>query len=90
MQSLYSIQLAIPLYQVAMLLGFTVLCHIFGRVRIALVFVYLFALYWIYWLNRLAVLGKGTPALDIFTLCYFGFGILIVVLALIGFLNRAD
>jgi len=50
---------------------------------------YLFVLYWGYSLNREAVLGYGIPQLDLFTACYFGFGILIIILALIGFMNAS-
>ena len=90
MDIFYSTELVIPLYQVALLLALTTLGLLFNRVRIALIINYLFVLYWGYWINREAILGKGTPALDLFTLCYFGFGILIVILALIGFLNRTE
>jgi len=89
MELIYSTELAVPLYQVALLLILTTLGLLFGRAKMALVINYLFALYWGYWLNREAVLGQGVPQLDLFTLCYFGFGILIVILALVGFLSRA-
>lgn len=90
MDIIYSKELAIPLYQAGLLLGLSTLVLLFGRAKIALMINYLFALYWGYWLNREAILGKGVPSLDLFTMCYFGFGLVIVVLALVGFLNRAD
>ena len=90
MEIIYSTELAIPLYQIGLLLALSTLALLFGSVRIALIINYMFVLYWGYWLNREAVLGKGPPALDLFTLCYFGFGLVIVVLAVIGLLNRTD
>ena len=81
---LYSTELAIPLYQVGLLL-LSSLALIAGKRQLALIINYLFVLYWGYWLNREVVV----PQLDLFTACYFGFGILIIVLALIGLLNKA-
>ena len=85
MEILYSTELAIPLYQVGLLLLLSSLALIAGKRQLALIINYLFVLYWGYWLNREAI----APQLDLFTACYFGFGILIIVLALIGFLNKA-
>jgi len=89
MEIVYSTELVVPLYQVALLLILTTLGLLFGRTKMALVINYLFALYWGYWLNRETVIGKGIPQLDLFTLCYFGFGILIMIFAVIGFMRRA-
>ncbi len=87
MEILYSTELAIPMYQVGLLLLLSSLALFAGRTKVALMINYLFVLYWGYWLNRPAVLGDGILQLDLFTVCYFGFGVLIIVLALIGFLN---
>jgi len=88
MELLYSTELAIPLYQVGLLLLLSSLALFAGKTQMALIINYLFVLYWGYWLNREAVLGYGIPQLDLFTACYFGFGVLIIILALIGFLNK--
>jgi hypothetical protein len=45
MDIIYSTELAIPLYQVGLLLVFSTLGLLFGRVRMALIINYLFALY---------------------------------------------
>ena len=87
MEILYSTELAIPLYQVGLLLFLGSLALFAGKTKVALIINYLFVLYWGYWLNRQAVLGEGIPQLDLFTACYFGFGVLIIILAMIGFLN---
>jgi hypothetical protein len=91
MDIIYSTQLAIPLYQVGLLLVCSTLGLLFRRAKLALMIDCLFVLYWGYWLNREALLGKGTPSvLDSFTLCYFGFGLVMAVLAVIGLLNRPE
>ncbi len=84
MEILYSTELAIPLYQVGLLLLLSSLANFAGKMQLALIINYLFVLYWGYWLNRKAIV----PQLDLFTTCYFGFGVLILVLALIGFLKK--
>ena len=91
MDIIYSTQLAIPLYQVGLLLVFSTLGLLFKRAKLALIINCLFVLYWGYWLNREALLGKGTPSiLNPFTLCYLGFGLVMVVLAVIGLLSRSE
>lgn len=90
MDILYSKELVVPMYQVGLLLLLSTLGLLFGRLKLALLINFLFALYWGYWVNREVILGKGTPPLDGFTLSYFGFGLVIVVLALLGFLHRSD
>ncbi|MBW1779173.1 MAG: hypothetical protein JRL30_00345 [Deltaproteobacteria bacterium] len=89
MEILYSTELTIPMYQVGLLLLLSSLALFAGKTKLALLINYLFVLYWGYWLNREAVLGYGVVQLDLFTACYFGFGIVIIILALIGFLNAA-
>jgi hypothetical protein len=87
MELFYSTQLAIPLYQVGLLLFLSSLSLFIGKTKVALVINYLFVLYWGYVLNWEAVLGSGIPKLDLVSACYFGFAVLIIILAAIGFLN---
>ena len=87
MEILYSTELAVPLYQVGLLLLLSSITLFAGKTQVALIINYLFVLYWGYWLNRGAIIGEGAPQLDLFTVCYFGFGVLIIILAVVGFLN---
>ena len=86
MDILYSTELAIPIYQVGLLMIFSTLGLLFGRIKLALLINFIFVLYWGYWLNRESVIGTGIPEIDSFTIGYFGFGILFVIFVLIGFM----
>jgi hypothetical protein len=90
MEILFAKELTVPLYQAGLLLALSTLALFLGKLRIALIINYLYVLYWVYWLNREVILGKGTPALTSSSLVYFGFGIVVVILALIGLLNRPN
>jgi len=87
---IFSTELAIPLYQVGLLLVLSTLGLLFGSVRIALIIKYMFVLYWGYGAGREALLGGSTPAINLFNFCYFGFGLAIIILAVIGLLHRTD
>ena len=88
MEILYLTELTIPLYQIGLLLLLSSLAVFAGKAQLALIINYLFVLYWGYWLNQGAILADG-PQLDLFTVCYFGFGILIIILALMGLFSKA-
>jgi hypothetical protein len=88
MEALYSTQLTIPLYQVALLLLLSTLLLFAGKARPALLINYLFVFYWGYWLNKETIFGPGIPSINAFTLGCYGFSALIFVFALIGFLHR--
>ncbi|MDQ1335111.1 MAG: hypothetical protein QG552_2061 [Thermodesulfobacteriota bacterium] len=90
MEALYSKELVVPLYQAGLMLVLSTLVFLFVKARVALMIHYLFVLYWVYWLNRDAVLGKGAPSIDLFSVSYYIFGLVIIILAVIGFLNRPE
>ena len=88
METLYSMELTIPLYQVGLLLILVSLVLLLGRLKLALLVNYLFVFYWGYWLNKEAIFGPGITKINSFTLGVYGFSALIFVLALIGFLHK--
>jgi len=90
MEFFYSTELAVPISQITLLLVFSTLALLFGRTKLALIINYVFTLYWGYGFNREQLMGSGIEKIDYFTLFYFGFGLLIVILALIGFLTNPD
>jgi hypothetical protein len=61
------------------------LALLFGRVKLALLTNYLFALYWGYFLNRDLFSELTANNGEYFMFIYFGLGIAVTVLALIGF-----
>jgi hypothetical protein len=79
------LELAVPLYQIGLLLFASTLALLFGRIRLALIVNYLFTLYWGYVLNREIFVGQGLEGLNLFAVAYFGFGIVIVLMAVLGF-----
>ena len=88
METIYSIELTIPLYQVGVLLLLGTVAFFLGRVKLALLINYLFVFYWGYWLNKAAIFGPGITQINSFTLGVYGFSALIFILALIGFLHK--
>lgn len=85
MEYLQATQLAVPLNQIALLLTFSTLSLLFGKLRLALLINYCFTLYWGYVFNRDSLFGVRLEGLDYFSAAYFGFGVIIVTLAMIGF-----
>jgi len=81
----YSAELTIPLSQIVLLLTLSTLALFFGRVKLALLINYLFTLYWGYFLNRSLLSDFSINNGEHFMFIYFGLGIAITVLALIGF-----
>jgi len=88
MEFLQTTELSIPLFQLLLLLLLGSLALLFNRPKVGLLINYLFALYWGYILNIRSLLDLDF--VKYFPIYYFGFGILIVVLALIGFLHRGQ
>lgn len=87
MKFIYETQLTIPLYQIGLLLLMSTMALIFGRVKLGLLINYVFTLYWGYFLNRDLLLGTMANG-EYYTLIYFGGGLLIALLALLGFLTH--
>lgn|GEM_PF-363758 len=82
--------IVIPLFQVGLLLLLGTLSLLMGWLRLALLINLTFALYWGYLVNR-AQIGPAIGRMDHLSVTlYFGFGIVIIVLALIGFFSHQD
>jgi hypothetical protein len=83
-------QLAVPLTQVALLLGLSTLTLLFGRLRLALIINYCFTLYWGFFLNPGFFSDGGELIINNYTFAYFGIGLLIVILSVIGFMFNKE
>lgn len=90
MEFLETAELVVPLYQIALLLVLSTLALLFGRMKMALLINYLFTMYWGYGFNREYLIGHRVEEFSAFTLIYFGFGLIIAILALLGFFAQSD
>ena len=90
MEFFHTIELAIPLFQVVLLLMLSTLALLFGRIKLALVVNYLFTFHWGYILNREHLFGSNFEEISNFNIFYLGFGFVIIILVLIGFLTQSD
>jgi len=86
---LVSTDLSIPVIQILLLLVISTLTLLFGRVKLALMTNYLFALYWGYFLNRDLMMEMASDS-QVYTFVYFGVGLLVAILAGVGFLAHKD
>ena len=76
--------------QLSLLLLLSTLSLLFGRIKLALIINYCFTLYWGYILNMDVIKEAGQGVTDMFTYTYFGFGLVILMLALVGFFVQHD
>ncbi len=90
LESIFSIKFCAPFYQIVLLLGLSTVTLIFGNPKAALLINYLFALYWAYVFDRTYILEEGTKHSPYFPLLYFGFGLAIFLLAVIGFFVKKE
>jgi hypothetical protein len=90
MEVLTTTQLAIPTMQVVLLLALSTGALLIGRLKLALLINYCFTLYWGYVASLNLFSTEGVMQLNNYTFLYFGFGLAIVVLALIGFFTYRE
>ena len=90
MDFLQSTELVVPLYQIALLLVVSTVALLFGKVKLALITNYLFTMYWGYGFNREQLIGHRINDFTLFTLIYFGFGLFIVIFAVLGFFGTSE
>lgn len=89
MDLFYSTELAVPVAQLVLLLICSTVALLFGRIKLALLVNYLFALFWGYFLNRDFLIDSGGE-LSYFVYVYVLFGLAVVFLAAVGFLIHRD
>ena len=90
MDIFFTTELAVPLFQIVILMLFSTLSLLFGKVRIALMINYVFTFYWAYVFNRDSLMGMGLAKFDQYTLLYFLFGLVIIIFAMVGFLFQKN
>ena len=87
MDVLMSADLTVPAYQLAILLVVVVFSLLLAKPKLGLIVTFLFVMYWGYWTNLKAMVGSPIQ-FDTFTLIYFGFGVVITLIAFLGFFHR--
>jgi len=90
MEVFYSTSFSVPMIQLSLLLVLSTFALLFGRIKLALLINYCFTLYWGYILNMDVIQDAGQGITDTFTYMYFGFGLIILMLALFGFISQRD
>ena len=86
----FNTELAVPLFQIIVLMLFSTMALLFGKVRIALIINYVFTFYWAYIFNRDYLMSLGLNKFDSYTLIYFLFGLIIILVAMVGFLFQKN
>lgn len=87
MDFFYSMELSIPVVQIILLLILSSLALLFGKIRLALMINFVFTMYWGYFMSIDQFTLSGIKEINYYFAIYFGIGLLIVILALIGFLR---
>jgi hypothetical protein len=90
MDIFFNTELAVPLFQIIILMLLSTVSLLFGKVRIALMINYVFTFYWAYIFNRDSLMGLGLNKFDHYTLLYFLFGLVTIIFALVGFLFQKN
>ncbi len=90
MEIFFNSELAVPLFQIIFLMLISTVALLFGKVRIALLINYVFTFYWAYIFNRDYLMSLGLNKFDSYTLIYFLFGLIVVLVAMVGFLFQKN
>ncbi len=90
MDIFFNAELAVPLFQILILLLSSTLALLFGKVRLALLVNYIFTFYWAYIFNRDSLMEMGLQKFDYYTIVYFLFGLCIFLFAMVGFLFQKN
>ena len=87
---LWTTSVSIPIFQIMLVLTVGTLALVLGKVKGSLVVFYCGVLYWGYFCNPSLRSTDGTFQMGAFTLFFLGFGVVILLLALIGLLTHQD
>jgi len=89
MDLLFTIELVVPLHQIALLLILSTTALLFGKLKMALLINYVFTLYWGYFFNR-DLFQDYIDEAYLFYIIYFGLGIFVMIIAMIGFISHRE
>ena len=88
MEFFHSTELSIPVIQIISLLMLSTMALLFGKTKLALIINFVFTIYWGYFLNIDELTDSGLQGVDTYAAIYFGIGLLVVILASVGFLRQ--
>ena len=90
MEIFFTSEISVPLFQIVILMLLSTVALLFGKVRLALIINYVFTFYWAYIFNRDYLMSLGLNIFDSYTLLYFLFGLVVVLVAMVGFLFQKN
>ena len=90
MEIFFTSEISVPLFQIVILMLLSTVALLFGKVRLALIINYVFTFYWAYIFNRDYLMSLGLNRFDSYTLLYFLFGLVVVLVAMVGFLFQKN
>lgn len=90
MEIFFSTDLTVPINQIILLLLFSTMALLFGKIKVALIINYTFTLTWGYIYNRDKLLVSEFEHPEIFTILYFLFGIGIMLIATFAFIFHRE
>jgi hypothetical protein len=86
MENFLSLQLNVPVYQITILLTIMTIALLFGYLKLGLFLSYVFLFYWGNLFSLRSLFENADPNLGTISFFYIGFGLIIMFLAMIGFL----
>ena len=86
MEGILSTELTVSLHQIMLLLAMITIALLFGYLKTGLLITYGFLFFWSNMLEIRAVFDNTDPHLATASFLYLGFGLIIIFLAMVGFL----
>ncbi|MEE9911131.1 MAG: hypothetical protein K4571_05350 [Deltaproteobacteria bacterium] len=90
MESLFDGAISVPMYQIMFLLVIMTVSLLFGYLKMGLFLCYAFVFYWGNIFNIQAIFGSADPNSATASFLFIGFGLIIVFLAMLGFLLNKE
>lgn len=90
MESLFTGAISVPIYQIMLLLIIMTVTLLFGYLKLGLFLCYIFVFYWGNLLNIRAFFGSADPNSAAVSFLFVGLGLIIVFLAMLGFLLNKE
>lgn len=90
MENLFAGAITIPVYQIVYLLAIMTFALLFGFLKLGLFLCYIFTFYWGNMFNIRTIFGSNDPNTAAISFLFLGFGVIIVLLAMLGFILNKE